>query len=201
MAALDFLSLTRLTPAELRTRLEAGVEPRASDLVGWEFRGWNVLAPIARPFIAALGYQRFAKGFFSRAPAGAALEDPAGFEGYNLKITAGTAADPWVVRDPSPHAFYRVERVGAARTKPDLHPHALLLDYALGDPRPPLFDGGPLWGNGGIFDFLVHPSPESRDLLLGASYYSLPPIRVLGGYFVAERWRRAEATVPPASRG
>ncbi|MBM4362448.1 MAG: hypothetical protein FJ104_07185 [Deltaproteobacteria bacterium] len=200
MSALDFISLTRLAPSDLRPLLEAGVEPRATDLIGWEFRGWNVLAPIARPFMAALGFQRFAKGFFSRAPEGAASDESPDFEGYNLMITAGSVDDPWVLRDPAPHSFYRAERVGAPRTKPDLHPHALLLDYALGDPRPPLFEGGPLWGNGGIFDFLVHPSPGSRDLLLGVAYYSLPPIRVLGGYFVAERWRRAEATVPPPSR-
>jgi hypothetical protein len=205
VAEWTFDALATMRAPELMEILERGVAPRFSALVGWEFRGWNVVAPIGKPFAAALGIQRFAKGFFSRDVAPGGDVDALPFiEGYNVTITNGRHHEPWVgaPSDEAPlrQSYFRAVPATGIRTKPDRHPAAVLIDYDLGDPQPPLFQGGALYGNGGLFDFVVHPSAAHTDLLVGVAYYRLPPLVVRGGVFVAERWRQPGFAPPPRSR-
>jgi hypothetical protein len=175
-----------MTPAQLDEVLAQGIAPRFADLVGYEFRGWNVFGDIvAKGVGTVMGIQRFAKGFFHR-PGGAPPDDVPYIEGFNCKIARGGADEPW--RDkgggaPVRHSFYRVLRAGDGDNRHGRHPHALLLDYSLGNPKPGLLDGS------GLRDFVVHPEAGNRDLLLGKAYMHIGPISNVAGFFVAERLR------------
>ncbi len=180
-----FASLIARRPDELDALLVQGTTPRFSDLVGYEFRGWNVFGGAAPSLIGkAMGIQRFAKGFFLR---GSGHPDDAPFiEGYNVKIAPGGANEAWIDKGggaPVRHAFFRVLRAGDGDERKGRHPQALLLDYSLGNPRPGLFDGV------GLRDFLVHPVAGQRDLLLGKAYMHTGPFSTVAGFFVAERLR------------
>ena len=186
MTAWTFASLAASSPATLEGLVTEGRAPSFSSLVGWEFSGWNVLAPVAKPVMAALGFQRFAKGFFSREP----VRDDAPFiEGYNVKTRPGGLGDPWTPLEkegaPMRHGFYRVFPPGDGVGRLGRHPQALLLDYSLGEPANGLLDGR------GLRDFVV---AVTDDLLVGKAYFHLGPLTVVGGYFVAARLRPAALT-------
>jgi hypothetical protein len=139
-----------------------------------------------------LGIQRFAKGFFVRGTAdlNAAAVDALPFvEGYNVKIRRGTASEPWTAipddANPTRHSFYRVERANEGAARLGRHPHALLLDYSQGNPKPSVVDGG------GLRDFVVQVDADNPDLLLGKAYMSVGPITSAVGFFVLERLRRS----------
>lgn len=187
-----FASLIALRPRDLEGVLAAGTAPRFGDLVGFEFRGWNVFGdPLAAGVGTIMGIQRFAKGFFLRG--GGSVDDAPYIEGYNCKIARGAATEPWTDQGggaPVRHSYFRVFGAGDGDERFGRHPQALLLDYSRGDPRPGLFDGV------GLRDFVVHPEPGNRDLLLGKAYMHLGPIRSVAGFFVAERLRRADFVVP-----
>jgi hypothetical protein len=189
----SFASLIALRPAELDQVLTRGVAPRFSDLVGFEFRGWNVFGdPVAATVGAVMGIRRFAKGFFLRN--GSAPDDAPFIEGYNVKIARGTADEPWENKGggaPIRHSFFRVLRAGEGDERRARHNHALLLDYSQGDPRPGFLDGS------GLRDFLVHPEPGNRDLLLGKAYMQIGPIANVAGFFVAERLRAHDFRAAP----
>lgn len=149
-----------------------GSAPRLSELSGWEFRGMNGgrLPPL-------LGIRRFIKGF-------RASERDDTLDGYNLwaKQTR-TPSAPWQERDPRPHGFYKVMPASASASD-HRYPHALLLDYGLGD-NP--------WTHPGRFlrDYLVQIYPDDPKLLIGKAYVALGPLRIFGSHFVLERIRRA----------
>jgi hypothetical protein len=194
-----FKSLAQSDFKTLEALLAAGAAPKPSDIAGYEWRGWNVLAPTSKPVASLMGIQRFAKGFFVRPDVGSA--DAAPFiEGYNIKIGRGGLDDPWTAKGGGAlerFAFYRVygPAAGAALPPGDparragRYPNALFLDYHEGEPKNGLFTGD------GLRDFVVQLAP---DLLLGKAYFTLGPLTVVGGFFVAERWQKADF-VPPAS--
>jgi hypothetical protein len=188
----SFASLIALRPRALDDVLASGTTPRFADLVGFEFRGWNVFAdPLSAGVGTVMGIQRFAKGFFARG--GGSVDDLPTIEGYNCKIARGAATEPWTDKGgggPVRHSFFRVFRAGEGDERFGRHPHALLLDYSRGDPRPGLLDGV------GLRDFVVHPEPGNRDLLLGKAYMHLGPIRSVAGFFVAERLRPSTFVAP-----
>src|SRR5436853_4161436 len=107
MTTPTFESLAKSDFPTLEKLLAEGKAPEAASLVGYEFRGWNVLAPISKPVMKVLGFQRFAKGFFRRGAGSDAKT-----EGYNVKITPGAVTEQWVARTqagaPVRHSFYRV---------------------------------------------------------------------------------------------
>ncbi|MBM4280464.1 MAG: hypothetical protein FJ137_06775 [Deltaproteobacteria bacterium] len=187
-----FSSLIALRPRELDAVLAAGATPRFSDLIGFEFRGWNVFGdPLAATVGTVMGIQRFAKGFFHR---GAGAPDDAPYiEGYNVKIERGGSDEPWANKGggaPIRHSFFRVLRAGEGDERRGRNQQALLLDYSKGDPRPGFFDGS------GLRDFVVHPDPDIRDLLLGKAYMHIGPLANVAGYFVAERLRHHDFQGP-----
>jgi len=185
-----FASLTSMSMAELEGVLAKGTAPSPSTVCGAEFRGWNVFGnAVAATVGKVMGIQRFAKGFFVRD--GDPDQAPF-FEGYNVKIRRGGHDEPWAdLHDGvvTRHAFFRVHRPGEGHHG-GRHPHALLLDYSLGDPTPGLLDGK------NLKDYVVHPEPGNRDLLLGKAYFILGPI-VNVNFFVCERLRPAAFTPPP----
>jgi hypothetical protein len=188
-----FASLSTLSMAELEAVLAQGTAPSFPTLCGAEFRGWNVFGNATAAAVGKImGIQRFAKGFFVREGA----PDTAPFvEGYNVKIRRGGADEPWldlVDNTVTRHAFFRVHRAGEG-DHGGRHPHALLLDYSQGDPMPGLLDGK------NLKDYVVHPDPNNRDLLLGKAYFLLGPI-VNVNFFVCERLRSATFTPPPRTR-
>ena len=188
-----FASLTTRTMAELEDVLAQGTAPSFSTLCGAEFRGFNVFGNASAAAVGKImGIQRFAKGFFVRE----GNPDAAPFaEGYNVKIRRGRVDDPWldlVDNTVTRHAFFRVHRAGEG-DHGGRHPHALLLDYSLGDPMPGLLDGK------NLKDYVVHPDPANRDLILGKAYFLLGPI-VNVNFFVGERLRTATFSPPPRTR-
>jgi hypothetical protein len=187
-----FSSLIALRPRELEGVLAAGTAPRFGDLVGFEFRGWNVFGdPLAATVGTVMGIQRFAKGFFVRG--GGNPDDAPFIEGFNVKIARGGADEPWANKGggaPIRHSFYRVLRAGDGDERFGRHANALLLDYSKGDPKPGFFDGA------GLRDFVVHPEPANSDLLLGKAYMHIGPLRSVAGFFVAERLRPHDFVAP-----
>ncbi len=185
-----------MTPKALEGVLAQGTAPAFSSIVGFEFRGWNVFGDVvAKGVGSVMGIQRFAKGFFVRGDVGDV--DTAPFvEGYNVKIQRGGSDDPWTAipndEQPTRHGFFRVFGPGAGEARRERHPHALFLDYALGVPKPGLFDGG------GLNDFVVQVDGDNADLLLGKAYMRVGPIESVAGFFVIERLRRVSFTPPGA---
>lgn len=163
--------------------------PSLEKIVGCEFRGWNVLVPLSKPVALMMGMQRFAKGFFVRP--GVDVASAPFIEGYNIKIGRGGLKDTWTAQGGGAlkrFAFYRVHKPGEG-DRLGRYPHSVFLDYREGDPRNSIFTGD------GLRDFVVQITP---DLLLGKAYFTLGPLTVVGGFFVAERWRKADFAPPAA---
>ncbi len=192
MAKHTFEELARMKPRQLEDILEDGTAPDADGLVGWELRGWNVVEPIGEPVVRLLGIRRFAKGFYV-APGDKAPSDGGQLLGYNVDIRPGALDEPWTGKPsdeaPKRRGFYKVFLPGGF-DRADAHPNALFLDYSARADKNGVFDGGPLFGDGGLKDFLVQPDADNPDVLLGKAYYRLPPLTVPGGFFVLQRWRQ-----------
>ena len=178
-----FEKLGAQTLATLDNVLAEGKAPPFSSLVGWEFRGWNVHSSLAKQVMAAMGFQRFAKGFFldddSIVP-----DEAERIRGYNVMIKSGKITDPWNAKPsdeaPKRHSFYFGYAPGTGERTED-HDHAVFLNYNI--PENGLFDGK------GIRDYVVQVNAGDPDLLLGKAYFHLGPLTVVGGFFILDRWR------------
>lgn len=187
-----FESLATSSLDALEQLLQTKPAPSFADVVGYEWRGWNVLAPIAKPVAGIMGIQRFGKGFFSRT------EDVANapyVEGYNIKIGRGGLTDEWThlgdTAEPHRFAFYKVFKPGdEVERRGGRYPNALFLDYLQGDPPNGLFTGK------GLRDYVVK---INDDLIIGRAKFTLGPLTVDGGVFIAARWRKADFAPPPAA--
>lgn len=192
MAKYTFEGLARMKTRELEGILREGTSPDMDSLVGWELRGWNVVEPIGKPLVAALGIRRFAKGFYQR-PGEPKPSEGGQLLGYNVDMQRGGLDDEWLGK-PTPEAprrrgFYAVYKPSDGPRPVDEYPQALFLDYTARKDKNGVFDGGPLFGDGGLKDFLVQPDPDDGDLFLGKAYMRVPPLTVPGGYFILQRWR------------
>lgn len=186
----SFLEICALPASAHEALFLGGIAPLLSDLAGWEFRGMN-----GGPMAPLLGIRRFIKGF--RAPDDGRA-DPSVIDGYNLWAKqARSPKEPWIatdrwfprLREPDPsariprHGFYKVL---PQRSRPNdrRYPHALLLDYGLGD-NP--------WSNPArlLRDYLVQVYADDPSLLVGKAYVALGRARIFGSHFVLERMRRA----------
>ncbi len=199
MSTYTFEGLARMRPAQLTEIIRGANAPDLDGLVGWEFRGWNVVAPIGEPVVALLGIRRFAKGFYQRKDDKKPSEGGQ-LLGYNVDIQRGGLEDEWVGKPsaeaPRRRAFYTGHAPGeGARLIPG-YEHTLFLDYTARNDVNGVFDGGGLFGDGGLRDFVVQPDPENPDLLIGKAFYRLPPLTVDGGVFIAQRWRRFDFEEP-----
>jgi hypothetical protein len=168
-ADISFPQLAEMPDRTLERVLQHGVVPRAENLVGFEYRGYNT-PDITR----ALGFQKFVKGFYY---------DGGRLAGYNRFVErprSGLEA-PWVPRQRR-HGFFHVLPVGPGRYAD--YPNAVLLDYGAGK-------NGPCNPESRIRDFLVQVEPGNPHLYLGKAYFDLGITRVLAGYFALERLRKA----------
>jgi hypothetical protein len=155
------------------------------DIVGWQWRGWNT-----DPNLRYLGLSKFIKGFF---------RGENGDEGSNVRVRQSGLHDPWqpILRDGriQPWAFYLV-RPQQPATRITLNPRALLLDYGA-TPRNPWFHI-----ERRIRDYLVQPSADEPDLLLGRAWLGFGSWRFPSSFFVLERWKPFDPadTSPPLVR-
>lgn len=178
-----FENLARAERTKYEQLLREAPAPPFESLVGWEFRGYNRLAPIAKLPAQAAGFQRFIKLFFRRA----GDPDPQQADvihGCNKMVERGSLFDPWTPRKKRGrevhHGFYTVYRPGHG---PRFGPYAqsAFLDY--NRPENGLFDGRRV-----LYDFLVQ---VTDDLLLGKAYIRLRIIpRVRVSYFMLERLKQ-----------
>ena len=153
-----------------------GTIPAFKELVGWEFRGYNV-----NPASELIRARKFKKGFYAD-PA-----DPSMLRGYNVKVEQNGLLNPWVdqLRHGAPvrHALYAAYPVRADE-KDKLYPNALMLNYGMGQ-NPPLDPSRVLR------DYLVQVSVDNKDLYLGKAYAAIGPLRSFGGWFILERYNKA----------
>lgn len=195
-----FHELTSMSMDQLDGVLAQGKAPKFSSLAGWEFRGWNVFGnALAAGVGRVMGIQRFAKGFFARgkplsSSSAAEIDALETLEGYNIPIRHGTRDEPWTAKPDDDHikrfAFYKIYRPNEGASRAGRHPHSLFLHYSGGTPRPGVFEGGALVGDGGLKDYVVEVD-GNPDLIVGKAYYDLGPISN-ANFFVAERLRKAD---------
>lgn len=179
MARYTYEGLAKSSESELKKIMQEGVTPKFEDLVGWEFRGWNV------PYITRiLGFQKFKKGFYLGPNQ---RIDGREISGYNVVVVQNRFDEPWIAKPsedaPKRHGFYIVYKV-RPEDKDNLFQNALLLNYGLGK--------NPLWHPARLLrDYLVQPDPDNRDLFLGMAVFAIGPFRVFPSFFIIERYNQS----------
>ena len=164
-----FESLARASKSELDRLMDASPAPLLDDLLGFEYRGWNLNAT-TRVF----GTRKFKKGFFGSPQEGEAW-------GYNVAVKQNDFAEPWLGdpndEDPKRHYFFKVFP-GHRKSR---YPNSIVVDYrASGE----YFAANPV---GYTVDYLVCPEPANADLILGKSYLEMGFLKPFLGYFVLEK--------------
>jgi len=178
MSRYKYEELCQMKDKELEEIFRQGKTPEFKNLIGWEFRGYNV------PYITEiLGFRKFKKGFFvgpGQSPEGAEIM------GYNVLVLQNGFFGKWIALPdenyPKRYGFYLVYKVRPE--EPDnKYPNALLLNYgkAKNGLHPARF----------LRDYLVQPDPDNPDLYLGKAYFALGPLRVFPSFFVLERYNQA----------
>lgn len=172
----DYNALCLATDAYLEDVIRKGRAPDMSGLVGWEFKGYNVLE------VASLaGIRKFKKGFY--------LEDPErdpelGICGYNVQIHPNTLGEPWIDKtkrgEPIRHGWFDVYPVSLSEID-NKYPNGLLLNYG-SSPKNFALDPSRV-----LRDYLVQVYPDNTDLLLGKATAAVGPVRVTLNFFVLER--------------
>lgn len=154
--------LTALPRRALERLFCAGTAPSIDDLVGWEFRGVNPPA-----LLRAIGAGRFVKGF---------VRGELGAEGYNVLCSQGDWRRRRFRGRDLRHSWFRLVEASGRRAG------CVLLDYAA-SARTARLSPARLFR-----DFLVHPDPDDRDVLLGKAYVQLGRL-VPVSFFLLERDR------------
>jgi hypothetical protein len=176
----DYNALCLATDAHLEDVIRKGVVPEMAGLVGWEFKGYNVLE------IASLaGIRKFKKGFYLEDPE----RDPAlGICGYNVQIHPNTLGEPWIDKtkrgEPIRHGWFDVYPVSLSEID-NKYPNALLLNYG-SSPKNFALDPSRF-----LRDYLVQVYPDNPDLLLGKATAAVGPVRAVLNFFVLERHNEA----------
>jgi len=175
------LAMEKMSIRELEVVFQRGSMPDLESLVGWEFRGFNVVPLQSIPFMELVGIKKFVKGFY-RSDDGRVL-------GYNSPAVCNVIDGRWHLKpsDTAPKRYGFYEAYPVDPTARDNHAlHALLLDYGKGDnPRLDIMRG--------LRDYLVQVDPANPDLFLGKAHFAIGPARVNLGrvnFFVLERHRR-----------
>ena len=170
MSASAFERLVRSDERTLDELFAASPAPEFETLVGFEWRGWNT-----DPNLKYLGLKKFIKAFFRAEH---------GDEGCNVKVFQNDLADPWKPRTRlgklDAFAFYLV-RPQDERTRLPRNPGALLIDYAA-SPRNPIYHVERT-----IRDYVVQPSAEDPNVMLGRAYVGIGAMRFASSFFVIER--------------
>lgn len=170
-----FDALTTLDKKELDRIMDEGRAPEIEDVLGYEFRGWNL-----QEATKLLGTRKFKKGFFGDPGKGYAW-------GYNVPVKQNAKDEPWISEpnddDPKRYFFFKVFPASAADDPK--YPNSLVVDYRKWDEyfflNPVRF----------TVDYLVYPNPSNHDLILGISYLEAGPVRPFMGYFVLERYNQS----------
>jgi hypothetical protein len=163
-----------------------GATPTIDEVIGYEYRGYN-----AQVLTTILGTRKFKKGFFGRAGEGRAW-------GYNMPVEQNGKDAPWraVPDEENPRRYYFFGVLPAGAPSYDKrYPHALIIDYSLWS------DYSPLNPVKNTVDYLVHPDPRNRDLILGKSDFVNGPVRFFLGFFILERHNKSNYAPPPGSPG
>jgi hypothetical protein len=166
-----FERLARSDNASLDAVFRDSPPPDYARLVDYQWRGWNTDATLRY-----LGLQKFVKAFF-RGEFGA--------EGCNVRVAQSGLDGPWrqLRRNGRirPYAFYLVDE-GAAGMRQSANPRALLLDYGASARNP--------WWHieRRIRDYLVQPSADEPDTLLGRAWLGFGNVRWPSSFFVLERF-------------
>jgi hypothetical protein len=167
------LALGASSSEQLERAMRRGRAPDLDALVGWQWRGMNVM-----PWTVIAGIRRFVKGFERRG---------AETYGYNCPVARGALHEPWrTLPDhaaPKRFGYYLVHKVDPT-SRDNAYLDAVLLDYGRGGN--PALDPTSL-----LRDYVVAPDPSDPDLLLGKAYLRLGPAYPAVGFFVLERFRRA----------
>jgi hypothetical protein len=177
-----FEELIEFNNDQLGQLMVAGGTPAIDELIGYEYRGYNIQA--ATKF---LGTRKFKKGFFGNAGEGHAW-------GYNMPVTQNGKAEPWLAvpneENPQRYFFFGVLPAGAPGYD-KRYAHSLIIDYSL-------------WGDYFFLnparytvDYMIYPNPDNRDLMVGKSDFVNGPVRFFLGYFIIERHNKSNYT-PPA---
>jgi choline dehydrogenase-like flavoprotein len=168
-----FESLCQMNRGKLEELLLQGVAPQLDEVLGYEFRGFNIQR--ATRF---LGNRKFKKGFFGRSGAEYAW-------GYNVRVYQNDFDGPWVARPsdefPDRLYFYKVYPAPASASAMARYPNTLVVDYRAWGEYCPL---NPV---GYTMDYLAFPDPENRDLIIGNSYLETPLGTTYLGHFILER--------------
>ncbi len=172
----DYVALCLATNNQLEKVIRCGEAPDMASLVGWEFKGYNVLEPTE-----LVGIRKFKKGFYLEDP----TRDPAlGINGYNVKIHPNTLGEPWIEKtrggEPLRHGWYDVYPVSLSE-RDNKYPNALLGNYGL-SPKNSVFDA-----RRGLREYLVQVYPDNPDLFIGKAYAAAGPMRFAIAFFILER--------------
>ena len=145
--------------------------PQIEDLLGYEFRGWNL-----NWATRLIGTRKFKKGFFG---------DPENRHawGYNVRVVNNAVEEPWhaIPTEDQPHRYYFFKVMPPSMAERPIYPESLVIDYGLSEEY---FSLNPA---GYTVDYLVYPDPSNLDLLLGKSYFESSLLRTYLGYFILER--------------
>ncbi len=139
-------------------------------IAGYEWRGWNT-----DPRLRYLGLQKFVKAFFRAEH---------GDEGCSIKVFQNPFGDPWKPRTRQGRldAFaFALVRPQDARTRLERNPRALLIDHGA-SPRNPLHHLERT-----IRGYLVQPSADEPDVMLGRAFVGIGRARFASSFFVIQR--------------
>jgi hypothetical protein len=179
---LTFDELTKYDNRRLEPLMASGTIPAVPDLVGYEFRGWNIQA-----LTEVLGTRKFIKGFYADDPAA-----PTAW-GYNMPVQQNGKSKPWLpkLKDGQPIRYYFYKLLPGPTLKDAIYPRTLAIDYRQ---WPGYAHLNPVRYT---VDYLVYPDPANPDLVLGKSYAQLgKAIRPFLGFFILARLRPSDYAGP-----
>lgn len=183
---LTFDQLITYDNRRLEPLMASAAAPTASELVGYEFRGWNI-----QSLTKLLQTQKFIKGFYEEDVAGNATS-----WGYNMPVQQNKPDQPWLPKlknnQPIRYFFFRV--LPGPSLRDAIYPRTLVIDYRQ---WPEYFILHPVRYT---VDYLVYPEPTNRDLILGKSYAQIGFIRPFLGFFILARLRPSDYKGPPPKR-
>jgi hypothetical protein len=173
----DFESLAKMDNGRLSLIMGEGAKPTLQDLVGYDFRGFNL-----QSLTKFIGTRKFKKGFYGDPDSGHIW-------GYNIRVVQGKLSDPWISLPnnevPKRLAFFKVFPADASGRHSE-YPSSLVVDYSQWE------DYFFLNPTRYILDYLVHPDPNNRDLLVGISFFAIGSFRTFAGYFILERYNKSD---------
>ena len=173
---LTFEDLTRYDNRRLEPFMRSEAVPTASDLVGYEFRGWNI-----QSLTDLLGTRKFIKGFYGDTASSTAW-------GYNMPVQQNHRDQPWLpkLKDNQPIRYYFYKVLPGAWLPDAIHPQTLVIDYRQW-PEYSTFDPVKY-----TVDYLVYPDPANHDLVVGKSYGQMGFIKPFLGFFILARLRPSD---------